>query len=110
MFACIIGYFLVDDFERKKMIFGATTIGLIICIPVAIVTNCHDHCTPFQKVFETVGLFLFRVALSFSFTTFILTQYELFPTQVRGIAVQVVSSTGYLAVSMIPVISKLLLH
>lgn len=47
--------------------------------------------------------------MSFTYTTFILTQFELFPTQARGIAVQVVSSTGYIAVSMVPVVSKLLL-
>lgn len=47
--------------------------------------------------------------MSFTYTTFILTQFELFPTQARGIAVQVVSSTGYLAVSMVPVVSKLVL-
>ena len=47
--------------------------------------------------------------MSFTFTTFILTQFELFPTQVRGMAVQVVSATGYIAVAMIPVVSKLLL-
>ena len=110
VFSCIIGYFLVDDFQRRKMIFTATALGLCIGLPVAIVTNCRDDCSDFQRVFETVGLFVFRMAMSFSFTTYILTQYELFPTQVRGIAVQVVSSTGYLAVAMIPVVSKLLLR
>ncbi len=49
------------------------------------------------------------MAMSFTFTTYILTQFELFPTQVRGMAVQIVSSSGYVAVSMIPVVSKLLL-
>lgn len=49
------------------------------------------------------------MAMSFTFTTYILTQFELFPTQVRGMAVQIVSSSGYIAVAMVPVVSKLLL-
>ena len=109
VFSCILGFLMVDEFPRRRMIAIATTIGILLCLPVYFLANCKANCTPFQKVFQTLGLFLFRMAMSFSFTTFILTQFELFPTQVRDMAVQVVSSTGYVAVSMIPIVSKLLL-
>lgn len=100
---------MVDVFPRRNMIWIATTIGICLCLPVYLLANCKNDCTAFQKVLQTVGMFLFRMAMSFSFTNFILTQFELFPTQVRDMAVQVVSSTGYIAVSMVPIVSKLLL-
>jgi hypothetical protein len=91
------------------MLWVSVIIGILIGLPIAFVANCNETCTEFQQVFQSGGLFLFRMAMSFTFTTFILTQFELFPTQVRGMAVQIVSSSGYIAVSMIPVVSKLLL-
>lgn len=91
------------------MIWISVIVGVIIGIPVMFVSNCTDTCTQFQQIFQSAGLFLFRMAMSFTFTTYILTQFQLFPTQVRGMAVQVVSASGYIAVSMIPVVSKLLL-
>jgi uncharacterized membrane protein len=91
------------------MLFYSGAVGILIGIPVMFVSNCSDSCTPFQEMFQTAGLFLFRMAMSFTFTTFILTQFELFPTQVRGMAVQVISSTGYISVSLIPIVSKVLL-
>ena len=75
VFSCILGFLMVDDFPRRKMIWVATAVGICICIPVYLVTDCKNSCSPFQKVFQTVGLFLFRMAMSFSFTTFILTQF-----------------------------------
>ena len=91
------------------MLIGSTILALFVGVPVVFVANCEDNCTSFQSIFQTVGLFIFRMFMSFTYTTFILTQFQLFPTQARGIAVQVVSSTGYLAVSMVPVVSKLVL-
>lgn len=109
VFSCIVGFLMVDEFERRKMMMISTLIGIGLCLPVAILSNCSNNCTHFQQIFQTVGLFLFRMAMSFTFTTYILTQFELFPTQVRGMAVQIVSSSGYIAVAMVPVVSKLLL-
>jgi uncharacterized membrane protein len=91
------------------MLWASVIIGILIGLPIAFLANCTETCTEFQQYFQSGGLFLFRMAMSFTFTTFILTQFELFPTQVRGMAVQIVSSSGYIAVSMIPVVSKLLL-
>jgi len=45
VFSCIIGYLMVDDFERRKMLAAASLIGIIIGIPIALVANCTDTCT-----------------------------------------------------------------
>lgn len=57
------------------MIFISTIIGICIGIPLIFVADCRSTCTEFQTVFQTIGLFAFRMAMSFTFTTFILTQY-----------------------------------
>jgi len=36
---------MVDDFERRKMIWISVIMGLIIGIPIMFVSNCTDTCT-----------------------------------------------------------------
>ncbi len=40
VFSCLIGYVLVDDFERRKMLWVSVLIGMGIGLPVAFVSNC----------------------------------------------------------------------
>lgn len=75
LFSCLVGYLMVDKFERKKMMLGSTCLAILVGLPVVLVSNCQEDCTKFQQIFQTVGLFLFRMLMSFTFTTFILTQF-----------------------------------
>lgn len=45
VFSCIIGYLMVDDFERRKMLATSTIIGILIGLPIAFISNCSDSCT-----------------------------------------------------------------
>jgi hypothetical protein len=36
---------MVDDFERRKMLWISVVFGMMIGVPVMLVSNCTDTCT-----------------------------------------------------------------
>ena len=57
------------------------------------------------QVIQTIGLTLFRFGATIIYNYFYMMQYEGFPNQIRGLALQVTSISAYLAgVSLPPII------
>lgn len=50
------------------MIFVSTAIALVVAVPIAIFANCSEECTEFQQIFQTSGLFVFRLMTAIGFS------------------------------------------
>ena len=59
------------------------------------------------EVVQTVGLTVFKFFSSISYCFFYIMQYEIFPNQIRGLAIQVVCMPSYLATVTLPQIITL---
>lgn len=103
--ATIINYFMVDTFSRNKTIITTESITLFVAVLLVLFTSCNDlnNCPDYLKTIQTVGLCILKFALSCSYNFFYLMQIEIFPNQVRGMALQVTAIAAYMAYILLPI-------
>lgn len=89
------------------MILLAQILGLIIALPILFFASCHDSvdvCGVLTSTLQIVGLFMFRSIITIGDCFFHMSQYEMFPTQIRSIALQVGAVFTALAIVVSPLI------
>ena len=84
MLGCVLCYFIIDKFPRKKMMFLTETLSLGFAIILFFLFSCKEQCSSRAELFQTVGLFCFRFMITVTYSYFCMIQYEIFPNQVRG--------------------------
>jgi hypothetical protein len=101
IFVYPIIYFFVEKMQRKlwgKMLFALAT----ICgVGLFFVTRLEGN---FWKFMQMVLIFVFRFAISFYFVLFSIYSTELFPAQIKGVAIGFASALGTVASTTSPVI------
>jgi hypothetical protein len=106
IFSSILCYFVIDHFERKQVIYLAQFLGIITSIPIFIFASCGisvEECGVFSSVMQIVGLFIYRFFVTMGYNFFCMAQYEMFPTQIRSIAIQITGVFCTLAVVISPI-------
>lgn len=106
-FAELVGsiacYFIVDDYPRKTAIYITQAICIITSAAVFFFFACTDgSCSLTTQILQTIGLMIFRFGATITYNFFYMQQYEAFPNQIRGLAMQVVSIPSYLAAVSMP--------
>jgi MFS family permease len=107
IFSSILCYFIVDHFERKQVIYLAQLLGIVVTLPIFIFASCGssvEECGVLSSVMQIVGLFLFRFFITVGYNFFYMAQYEMFPTQIRSIALQVTAVFSLLTFVASPLI------
>lgn len=99
----VLCYFIIDHYARKKVIYITQAICIITSVPVFIFFSCTDgNCSLTTKIIQTAGLTLFRFAATVAYNEFYMQQYEAFPNQIRGLALQIVCMPSYFAGVTLP--------
>jgi hypothetical protein len=109
IFSSILCYFIVDHLKRKQVIYLAQLLGIGITLPIFIFASCGssvEECGVLLSVIQIVGLFVFRFFITVGYNFFYMAQYEMFPTQIRSIALQVTVGFCTLAIVISPIIQK----
>lgn len=104
LLGCIISYFIIDSYPRKKMILLTEAVSLGFALLLFFFFSCHENCSRGAQLFQTVGLFCFRFVTTLTYNYFCMVQYEVFPNQVRGLALQGTSIASGLAVVVVPTV------
>lgn len=60
-----------------------------------------------MKYMQTLGIFLYRLCITVTYTFFYMIQYETYPAQILGLEIQVTSISSYLAIVFLPMIMKI---
>lgn len=103
LIGCIASYLIIDHYERKKVIYVTQAICIATSAAVFLFFSCPDGaCTMSTQVVQTVGLTIFKFASTVSYCFFYIMQYEAFPNQIRGLAIQVVCMPSFLATVTLP--------
>lgn len=102
LLGCILSYFIIDSYPRKKMIFSTEVVSFGFALLLLLFFSCNEGCSPGEELFQTVGLFCFRFLTTITYNYFCMVQYEVFPNQVRGLALQGTSIASCIAVVVVP--------
>lgn len=65
-------------------------------------TNSVEQCGVLSSVVQISGIFFFRFFVSIGYNVFYMAQFEMFPTQIRSLALQFTSSICTVAIIMAP--------
>lgn len=99
----IVCYFTIDYCARKRMMYISQAICFCTSLPLFIFLSCSDgKCSEFAQILQSVGLAIFRFAATISFNFFYAQQYEAFPNQIRGLALQFICTPSYFATVTVP--------
>ena len=87
----------------------SSLIACLFAIPLVTVLSCEDkQCSQAEQGFQMCGLFILRFFANFSYTFFYLLKNEVFPSQIRMIAMQLTSIFSKLAIMLVPTIQQLM--
>lgn len=96
-----IVYFYVERMRRKLMGKLLFAVAVVSAVGLFFVTNRNDD---FWKILQMVLIFVFRFAISFYFVIFAIYSTELFPAQIKGVAIGFASALGTVASTLSPII------
>jgi hypothetical protein len=105
----VVCFFIINVMKRKTVLYIAQVGGLLVSIPIFFYASCGtsvDICGSTKSIIQISGMFVFRFFASLAYNFFCVNQYELFPTQIRVIAIQFIALTGASAVIISPVLQK----
>jgi MFS family permease len=102
--SAIVCFYLIGDLPRKKMVYFSTALSFIFVVPQYFASNCKDNCES-VKIVETISMFIFRVLLEVSYQTFYFIQNEIFPTQIRTLAILFTAITSNTVTIFIPLVA-----
>ena len=102
----ILCYFIVDNFRRKKVIIITSFLGVATSLLSFQFGACSSgqECSSFSLMIQTGGLFLFRFFITVCYNFFYMAQFEVFPTQVRAIALQLTAIFSQISIVVIPLL------
>lgn len=104
----VLCYFIIDHYERKKVIYITEAICIATSVSVFLFFSCSsDTCSIQTQIIQSVGLSIFRFASTVAYNFFYMMQFEAFPNQIRGLAIQVVCIPAYFAAITLPQIITL---
>jgi hypothetical protein len=55
-----------------------------------------------MQIAQSIGLFLFGFAATITYNFFYMIQYESFPNQIRGLALQITCVSAFFAAAIVP--------
>lgn len=96
--------------KRKSALYIAQVGGLLVSVPIFLFASCStsvEVCGQFQSIIQICGLFVFRFFASLGYNFFCINQFELFPTQIRVIAIQFIGVTGAISLIISPILQKI---
>lgn len=103
LLASVACYFIVDDYARKKIINITQIVCLVSSVSVFFFFACTGgNCSATAQIMQTVGITIFRFAATIAYNFFYIMQYEAFPNQIRGLAIQFVCIPSYFAAVSLP--------
>ena len=79
-------------------------------MPIFLFASCStsvEVCGSAQSIIQICGIFVFRFFASLGYNFLYVNQYELFPTQIRVIALQFVGIAGTSSLVIGPIIQKI---
>jgi hypothetical protein len=80
-------------------------LAILVSAPIFFFASCNDSvekCGVLSSVVQISGIFLFRLFATIGFNTFYMALFEMFPTQIRSLALQFTSSIFTLAIVITP--------
>ena len=104
IFGTILTFFTLLNWERKKVLYGSWIICIAFSFVVFLVFPCSegDRCGEIDKLAQTVGIFIYRFFATVIFNTLCTVLTELYPSQIKAIAFQVLSIGNSLTYITVP--------
>lgn len=88
------------------MVYYSIFASQILIIPLFFSATCHQNCETIKTV-ETVSMVLYRIILEISYQAFYFMQNEIFPTQIRSLAILLTAIACNLVPVFVPLINVL---
>ena len=104
IFGTILTFFTLLYCERKKALYVSWLVCTVFSLMVFVFFPCVDksECGPMEKLAQTVGIFVYRFFATIIFNTLSTALTELYPSQVKAIALQFLSIGNNLTYVTVP--------
>jgi hypothetical protein len=105
----VICFFIINVMKRKSVLYFAQIGGLLVSIPIFLYASCStsvDVCGSTKSYLQISGLFCYRFFASLTYNFFCVYQHELFPIQIKAIAIQFICLSGASVFIISPILQK----
>ena len=106
----LVSLLIIENLPRRRTQLGGWAVSAIIAALLFVFLPCmdEDHCGLWSKRIQTAGIFLYRMTTSATLNAFILSKTEIFPAQIKIVALQTEGIGNSLAFLFVPPVQSYL--
>ena len=95
---------------RKLVYYACSGVSTLTCILVVALASCpyHTDCDDSTKLAQGIGIIVYKLLVFYSFNLFRIHTSELFPSQIKPIAFQMLSLASSLSLVVVPPVQSFL--